>query len=169
MDENGNNINSEDMDDVVEEIVDTVEEVAVTVEDTVEEVKVAENQPIESVEQVIVEEVDALPGDVQASYSNSGGKEPANGLAVGSMVTGILALVFSCCVAPLALILAIVAIVLAVITFNKNKGVATFNGKGMAIAGLALGIISGLLSLMMVGLLAFGMMGSLTESIGDYY
>ena len=58
------------------------------------------------------------------------------GLAIASMVLGILALVLSCCVPYLPIILALLAVVLGGVSLAKKQ-----DGKGMAIAGLVCGII----------------------------
>jgi len=151
--------------EVVEEIVaETTETVTGSVESGL-----PTPESVESVESVVAQEVTALPGEVEASYSNAAEGSTSNGMAIGSMVTGVLGLVLSCCVAPLAIILSIVAIVLAVIVFKKNKGLDSYNGKGMAIAGLVLGVIGGLLSIVAMALFAFGMIGSFQENMKDYY
>lgn len=59
------------------------------------------------------------------------------GLAVASMVCGIVGLVLSCCVPYLPLVLGIVGLVLGAISLRKQAG-----GKGMAIAGLVCSIIT---------------------------
>ena len=62
------------------------------------------------------------------------------GLAIASMVLGIVALASVCMVFPLGVPLAIVAIVFGIVACRKvAKG--TGGGKGMAIAGLVLGIV----------------------------
>lgn len=59
------------------------------------------------------------------------------GLAVASMVCGIVGLVLSCCVPYLPIVLGIVGVVLGAISLRKQAG-----GKGMAIAGLVCSIIT---------------------------
>lgn len=59
------------------------------------------------------------------------------GLAVASMVLGILSLVLSCCVPYIPFILALLAVIFGGVSLSKKMG-----GKGMAIAGLVCGIIS---------------------------
>jgi uncharacterized membrane protein YphA (DoxX/SURF4 family) len=69
------------------------------------------------------------------------GQPPAQGLAIGSLVCGILSLI-GCCFWPLAGPLAIVAIVLGLVTLSKVKAnPAAVGGKGMAKAGLITGIL----------------------------
>ena len=58
------------------------------------------------------------------------------GLAVASMVLGILALLLSCCVPYLPILLALLAVVLGAVSLAKKMG-----GTGMAVAGLVCGII----------------------------
>lgn len=80
------------------------------------------------------------------------------GLAVASMVLGILALVLSCCVPYLPILLALLAVVLGGVSLAKKMG-----GKGMAIAGLVCGII-GLIPaviLIVTGAALFSALGSL--------
>lgn len=67
-------------------------------------------------------------------YSEGSGKA---GFGIASMVLGICALVFSCCVPYLPFFLAIVGVVLGGISLNKH-----YAGRGMAIAGLVCSIIS---------------------------
>jgi hypothetical protein len=74
--------------------------------------------------------------------------------AVASLVLGIVALLF--CWIPFAgLAAAIVAVVLGAIGINEaNKDPARVAGKGMAIAGLVLGIIAGVFGLLLLTLFA---------------
>lgn len=58
------------------------------------------------------------------------------GLAIASMVLGIVALVLSCCVPYLPIVLSLLAVILGGVSLAKKMG-----GKGMAIAGLVCGII----------------------------
>ncbi|MBQ6252763.1 DUF4190 domain-containing protein [Ruminococcus sp.] len=89
-------------------------------------------------------------GYVQDPYNN-GGLQPqgSKGKAIASMVLGICAVVFGCCVwAWLGLILGVIAIVLSVMVIKNNEA-----GRGMAIAGLVCGIVgaaTGLVSLIIV-------------------
>lgn len=61
----------------------------------------------------------------------------SSGMAIASMVLGIVALVFSCCLWFISVPCAIVAVILAAVSLKGNKG-----GKGMAVAGLVCAIIS---------------------------
>lgn len=58
------------------------------------------------------------------------------GLAIASMVLGIVALVFSCCLPWVTFICALLAVIFGGVSLAKKMG-----GKGMAIAGLVCGII----------------------------
>ncbi len=69
------------------------------------------------------------------------GQVPAQGLAIASLVCGILGLV-GCCIWPISGPLAIVAIVLGFVTLSKAKSnPGAVGGKGMAKAGLILGFL----------------------------
>lgn len=81
-----------------------------------------------------------------------------NGMAMAAMIVGIIALVFVLLFFPIAFVLGIVAIVLAVIGIRRadkiNAQAGVGNGrKGMAISGLVMGILSLLAS---VALMIFG-------------
>ncbi|MBQ7955682.1 MAG: DUF4190 domain-containing protein [Lachnospiraceae bacterium] len=67
------------------------------------------------------------------------------GMAIASMVLGILALVLSCCVPYLPVLLALIAVILGGISLAKKQG-----GKGMAIAGLVCGIIGLIPSILVI-------------------
>lgn len=77
------------------------------------------------------------------------GQPLSQGLAIGSLVCGILGLI-GCCVWPIAGPLAIVAIVLGFVALGKAKSnPAAFGGKGMAKTGLILGFL-GLLAVAVI-------------------
>ena len=63
--------------------------------------------------------------------------EGSIGLAVTSMVLGICATLFSCCFYPLAFLLALIGLILGAVAIKKGPA-----GKGMAVTGLVLSIIS---------------------------
>ena len=68
-------------------------------------------------------------------------QEPSKGLAVGSLVVGILSIPGSCCCSVLSIPLAIAAIVMGVIAMSKAKASPmTHGGNGMAIAGISCGV-----------------------------
>lgn len=59
------------------------------------------------------------------------------GLAIASMVLGIVALVLSCCFYYISIPCAIIGVILAAVSLGGKKA-----GKGMAIAGLVCSILS---------------------------
>lgn len=59
------------------------------------------------------------------------------GLAVASMVLGILSLLLACCVPYLPVLMGLLAVILGAVSLAKKLG-----GTGMAVAGLVCGIIS---------------------------
>lgn len=59
------------------------------------------------------------------------------GLAIASMVLGIVSLVFSCCFPYLSIPCAVIGVILAAINMGGHR-----DGRGMAIAGLVCSIIS---------------------------
>jgi hypothetical protein len=69
------------------------------------------------------------------------GQTPSQGLAIGSMVCGIIAFIL-CCTGYIAAAVAIAAVVLGHLAISKNKqNPAANGGKGMARAGLVLGYL----------------------------
>lgn len=80
--------------------------------------------------------------DVTMSELNNP-NQPVNnkGLAIASMVCGIIGIV-TLCVAYLSIPLALLAIIFGGIMINANKTNPNKEGRGMAIAGLVLGIIT---------------------------
>lgn len=90
----------------------------------------------------------------QEGFSASGAKNDP--FATTSMVTGIVGVPFLCCW-PIALILAIIATVFGALSMNKiKKANGALGGKGMAIAGLVLGIsvIAISIILLIIGILS---------------
>ncbi len=59
------------------------------------------------------------------------------GMAIASMVLGIVALVVSCCLYYISIPCAVIGIILAAVSISTGR-----DGKGMAIAGLVCSIIS---------------------------
>jgi hypothetical protein len=74
------------------------------------------------------------PNYNQVPTQNNGG---GSGLAIASMVLGIVALVLSCCFYYISIPCAIVGVILGAVALSKKTA-----GKGMAIAGLVCSIIS---------------------------
>ncbi len=66
-----------------------------------------------------------------------------NGMAIGSMICGIISLLLSCCFWYVALPVAIAGIVLGILVIKNKKG-----GKGMAIAGLVLSGITVIIAIL---------------------
>ena len=89
----------------------------------------------------------------QPDGANNGG----SGLAIGSMVCGIISLVLGCCLWYLSLPLAIVSIVLGIMSIKQQRP-----GKGMAIAGIVCSAIGLVLAiLVLVGAAAILGMGGM--------
>ena len=65
----------------------------------------------------------------------------SSGLAIASMVLGIVASCFSCCLYYISLPCAVISIIFSGVALSKIKA-GTADGKGMAITGLVLGVIS---------------------------
>lgn len=82
-----------------------------------------------------------------------------SGLAIASMVLGIVALVVSCCLYYISIPCAIISVILGAISIKNQKP-----GKGMAIAGLVCGIISLVPSIIVIVAGA-----SLVSSLGSLY
>lgn len=85
------------------------------------------------------------------------------GLAIASMVLGIVALVFSCCFYYISIPCAIVGLILAGVSLHGQKG-----GRGMAIAGLVCSIVSIVPAILAIssGAALFGSLSSLTKDLG---
>ncbi len=75
----------------------------------------------------------------QYVYVTQGPQQPKKsiGLAVASMVLGIVSIVFSCCFVYISIPCGIVGLILGAISIATKKG-----GKGMAIAGIVCSIVS---------------------------
>ncbi len=93
---------------------------------------------------------------------------PVSGMAIGSLVCGIISLVITvpgCCCSPIWMlsgILGLVAVILGIFAIqecNRGKG-----GKGMAIAGLACGGIGLAFTLL---LFVLGMLGFIAGAVGN--
>lgn len=103
----------------------------------------------------------------QGPYNSNG--QPAapgpknKGLAVASLCLGIASIIPGCCLSIFGILLAIVAIVLAIVFFKTNKDVEV--SKGMAVAGVVLGIIGLLLN---VGLIILNIIILLNPDLFDW-
>lgn len=93
-----------------------------------------------------------------SSYVPNSEPQGSSGMAVASMVLGILALVLSCCVPYVPFILALLGVILGAVSLAKKLG-----GKGMAIAGLVCSIISLIPAVLVVigGAALVGALGSM--------
>lgn len=94
-------------------------------------------------------------------------QQPGKGLAIGSMVCGIVGIVFCMCYSAVGIILGIVAIVLAVLSKNKNNGVM----QGMAKAGLICGIVALAINIISIIIAAFILTSttSFIDSLSSFY
>lgn len=89
------------------------------------------------------------------------GQPPSQGLAIGSLVCGILAIV-TCCLWPFGIVFIIAAVVLGHIALGKIKADPARNGgKGMAKAGLITGYIG--LLFFLISLVLFMMFGRMSQ------
>ena len=83
-----------------------------------------------------------------------------SGLAIGSLVTGILGIILSCIFWPLGAILGLVALILGIVGLNETKKQPGVHGKEMAIIGIVLGALSlALAILVLIGVAALISMG----------
>ena len=81
---------------------------------------------------------------------------PTDGLAITSMVCGILSIVISCMY--IGVLLGIPAVITGHLSLKKiNNSPVAIGGKGMAIAGLVTGYLGSLISLCMIGFIIFAM------------
>ena len=79
-------------------------------------------------------------GYVQDPYNNNGGFEPqgSKGMSIASMVLGICAVVFGCCItAYVGLPCGVAGLILGILARKKD-----LPGKGMAIAGIVCSIVA---------------------------
>lgn len=77
------------------------------------------------------------------------GQPVSQGLAIGSMICGILGLI-ACCVWQISGTLALVAVVLGFVALGKIKAdPQRYRGKGMAVSGLVTGVLGVLLAIVM--------------------
>lgn len=76
-------------------------------------------------------------------------QEGSKGMAIASLVCGIVSITIGCCSTWIGLPTSLVATVLGIIVLSKKKP-----GKGMAIAGLVMGIIGVILNIVGIIILA---------------
>lgn len=75
--------------------------------------------------------------DEMSQMNNMPPQKGGVGLGVASMVLGILSILFSCCFYYIAFPCGLIGLILGAVAIKKGN-----NGKGMAVAGLVLSIIS---------------------------
>ena len=91
-----------------------------------------------------------MPGPMGPGFGPQGS---SNGLAMGAMICGILALPTTCCCSILSFPIAVAAIIMGAIAMSKAKAEPhIYGGKGMAIAGVACGGVSILLAIVFLAL-----------------
>lgn len=88
-------------------------------------------------------------------------KAPSAGLAIASMVCGIISLTVSCSTPYLPFVLSLLAVVFGSVSLGKHKG-----GKEMAIAGLVCGII-GLVSAVIILVVGASLLNYLVNYLGQ--
>lgn len=102
--------------------------------------------------------------DFNSVDSQPSGPQQNNGLAIASMVLGIIAIVLNCCSAWYGLVLAIVGLVLGIVS-NKNYG-----RKGMATAGIVCSIVALVLTVLWIILFAgLGVFAGGAAGLNDLY
>ncbi|WP_415847587.1 DUF4190 domain-containing protein [Tsukamurella strandjordii] len=87
-----------------------------------------------------------------------------NGLAIASLVCGILSIP-SACVWGLGILFGIAAIIMGIIAMKQTKQTGQ-DGNGMALAGLITGVVGLLLSIVLLVLIIIGL--SIDPSSSDY-
>ncbi|WP_164169057.1 DUF4190 domain-containing protein [Ruminococcus flavefaciens] len=88
--------------------------------------------------------------------------EGSVGMAVASMVLGIVGFLISCCFYPVTIIMAVVGLILGAVAIKKGPA-----GKGMAVTGIVLSIISLAFAVLVIILAASAGTTSLWEVIED--
>ena len=103
----------------------------------------------------------------QNSFEPSSGSSGGNGLAIASMVMGILAVVFCCCFFYFSIPLGIGSLVTGIIVLRKQNP-----GKGMAIAGIVTGSVAIVLAIILIIFVAIlistGELSSISPSLRDF-
>jgi len=88
--------------------------------------------------------------------------EGSVGMAVASMVLGIVGFLISCCFYPATIVMAVVGLILGAVAVKKGPA-----GKGMAVTGIVLSIISLAFAVLVIILAASAGTTSLWEAIED--
>lgn len=98
-------------------------------------------------------------GQVNTGAPSDDGK----GMAIASMVLGIISIVLSCCFYYIAMPCAIISLILGAVSLKKSP-----NNKGMATAGIVLSIITLIVAVVTIILLVAGVStGILSEIMGN--
>ena len=88
--------------------------------------------------------------------------EGSVGMAVASMVLGIVGFLISCCFYPVTIVMAVVGLILGAVAIKKGPA-----GKGMAVTGIILSIISLAFAVLLIILAASAGTTSLWDAIED--
>ncbi len=88
--------------------------------------------------------------------------EGSVGMAAASMVLGIIGLLISCCLYPITVILAIIGLILGAVAIKKGPA-----GRGMAVAGVVLSLISLAFAVLLIILTAIAGTSSVWDAIED--
>ena len=81
-------------------------------------------------------------------------------MAAASMVLGIIGLLISCCLYPITVILAIIGLILGAVAIKKGPA-----GRGMAVAGVVLSLISLAFAVLLIILMAMAGTSSVWDAI----
>jgi hypothetical protein len=99
-----------------------------------------------------------MPGPMGPGF---GPPNASTGLAVGALVSGIIAIPTTCCCSILSLPLAVAAVIMGGVALSKAKAQPhLYGGKGMAVAGLICGAVA---IVMAIAALALGMGQALVD------
>lgn len=84
-----------------------------------------------------------LPPGTAAPAGSAGSGAPSDPLAIASLATGASGVVFNCCCGPLSVALGLTAVVLGLVSISRiNAEPERFGAKGMAISGIATGVVA---------------------------
>ena len=94
-----------------------------------------------------------MPNQMGPMGPGYGPQGTSNGLAIGSLICGILAIPTTCCCSLASLPVAIAACVMGGLALSKAKAMPNaYGGKGMAIAGIACGAVGIIFAIVMLAL-----------------
>lgn len=80
-------------------------------------------------------------GPAQSGDAGSPARNPSNGMAIASMVLGIVGIVGSLIITYLGIILGVIALVLGIVARSKGEAVPG-HGRGLIITGIVLGALA---------------------------